>query len=283
MTGSRQENPAAELFDSRYAVRSLAVSYANGHTLPFHHHPWAQLVYAAGGIMQVRTRTAAWLVPTTRAIWVPAKVEHSIRMRGTVHMRTLYVAARRDPWPTECRAIEVAPLLRELVLYLVKLDALDPGRPDHARLIGVLADLIAGSERVPLTVSLPRDGRARTVADRLLAEPGRTETLAELAFDAGASQRTLQRLFQAQTGLSLESWRLRVRMQQGVVALSEGASVTEAALVCGYRSASAFISAFKRSLGTTPSRYARPRARASEDDQRPTARPERIGREPGIR
>jgi AraC-like DNA-binding protein len=40
-----------------------------------------------------------------------------------------------------------------------------------------------------------------------------------------------------------------------VVALSNGASVTEAALDCGYQSPSAFIAAFKRTFGVTPARY----------------------------
>ena len=76
-----------------------------------------------------------------------------------------------------------------------------------------------------------------------------------MAHGAGASLRTLQRLFLAQTGLSLEAWRGRARMQQAVVALSAGAPVTEAALDAGYQSASAFIAAFKRAFGVTPSRY----------------------------
>jgi AraC-like DNA-binding protein len=65
----------------------------------------------------------------------------------------------------------------------------------------------------------------------------------------------LQRLFLTETGLALETWRGRARMQQAVVALSAGASVTGTALEAGYQSASAFIAAFKRTFGTTPARY----------------------------
>jgi len=55
--------------------------------------------------------------------------------------------------------------------------------------------------------------------------------------------------------VKVTSWRGRARMQQAVVALSAGAPVTEAALDAGYQSASAFIAAFKRAFGVTPSRY----------------------------
>jgi AraC-like DNA-binding protein len=88
-----------------------------------------------------------------------------------------------------------------------------------------------------------------------LAQPGAEASLAELARGAGASLRTLQRLFLAETGLSLDAWRGRARMQQAVVSLSNGAPVTEAALECGYQSPSAFIAAFKRTFGSTPGRY----------------------------
>ena len=102
---------------------------------------------------------------------------------------------------------------------------------------------------------LPADPRARRLADRILGDPGADASLADLARDAGASLRTLQRLFQAETRLPLETWRGRARMQQAVVALANGASVTETALEAGYQSASAFIAAFKRAFGQTPARY----------------------------
>jgi len=255
MTRLRHNEPRTGLFDPRYAIRSLAVDYDSGHVLPFHDHAWAQVIYADRGVMQVYTRSTAWLVPPTRAIWVPADAEHSIRMRTGVSMRTLYIAPGSGSWPDACRALEVSPLLRQLILHLVHIDTVDPGIPAHLRLVGVLADLVAASDTVPLTLTLPRDPRARNLADRILEDPGREETLLQLSRDVGASQRTLQRLFRAETGLSLESWRRRARIQQAVVALSEGATVTDAALAAGYQSASAFITAFRRIFGVTPSRY----------------------------
>jgi len=239
-----------------FPVRGLAVTYRDGHWLDEHTHPWAQLVYAASGVMQVSTPAAAWLVPPTRAIWVPGGVPHRIDMRGTVAMRTLYLApAGEDPRLAACRAIEVAPLLRELILHIVRLGMLDTDRPEHARLEALLVDLLAAGETAPLELPLPRDPRARAFADRLLAAPGETAPLADLARGSGASLRTLQRLFQAETGLPLETWRGRARMQQAVVSLSAGAPVTAAAFDAGYQSPSAFIAAFKRTFGVTPARW----------------------------
>jgi AraC-like DNA-binding protein/quercetin dioxygenase-like cupin family protein len=239
-----------------FPVRGLAVTYRDGHRLDRHSHPWAQLVYAASGTMRVATPAAAWLVPPTRAIWVPGGTPHEILMRGTVAMRTLYLApAGDDARLATCRAIEVAPLLRELILHIVRIGMLDVGDPGHARMEGLLIDLLAAGETAPLELPLPADSRARGFAEVLLAQPGAEASLAELARGAGASLRTLQRLFLAETGLSLDAWRARARMQQAVVSLSNGAPVTEAALECGYQSPSAFIAAFKRTFGSTPGRY----------------------------
>jgi len=239
-----------------FPVRGLAVTYRDGHRLDRHTHPWAQLVYAASGIMRVATPSATWLVPPTRAIWAPGGTPHEIEMRGTVAMRTLYLApAGGDPRLAACRSIEVAPLLRELILHIVRLGMLDGEDPAHARLEGLLVDLLAAAETAPLELPLPRDPRARAFAERLVADPGSTASLAALARSAGASLRTLQRLFLAETSLSLEAWRGRVRMQRAVVSLSSGAPVTTAALDAGYQSPSAFIAAFKRTFGVTPARW----------------------------
>jgi AraC-like DNA-binding protein/quercetin dioxygenase-like cupin family protein len=239
-----------------YPLRGLAVTYPDRHWLNVHTHPWGQLVYAASGVMQVSIPDAAWLAPPTRAIWVPPNTPHGIEMRGAVAMRTLYFTpADPDPRLSACRSIEVEPLLRELILHVVRLGLVDMSQPAHAHLGGLLLDLLASAKTVPLNLPLPADPRARGFARRLLAEPGDTATLAELARGSGASLRTLQRLFLKEAGLPLETWRARARMQQGVVSLSAGAPVTQAALDAGYQSASAFIAAFKRTFGTTPARY----------------------------
>jgi AraC-like DNA-binding protein len=248
------------LSDSRhsedaFAVRTLAITYRDHHQLESHSHPWAQLVYAASGVMRVTTPEASWLVPPTRAIWMPPRVPHAIAMRGSVAMRTLYLAPELGALPSACRVLEVAPLLRELILHVVRLGMLDVRRPAHERLAGLLLDLLATEAAAPLGLPLPSDPRARGLAEKLLAEPGSQATLDVLAKGAGASLRTLQRLFPAETGLSLEAWRAGARMQHAVVLLATGHSVTETALASGYQGASAFVAAFKRSVGVTPSRY----------------------------
>lgn len=237
-------------------VRSLAVTYPDGAMLGEHNHPWSQLVYGRSGVMRVTTPGASWLVPPTKAIWLPAHRPHDIQMRGAVALRTLYLSPEIvSDLPAEAVALEVAPLLAELTLHILKIGMLDPSQPSHVRLAGVLVDLIRDARHEDLFLPLPSDRRAAALAEQLQANPQAHSDLGSLARAAGSSLRTLQRLFPRETGLSLEAWRHKARMIHAVARLAAGVPVTAAALDCGYESTSAFISAFRRQFGATPRRY----------------------------
>lgn len=66
-----------------------------------------------------------------------------------------------------------------------------------------------------------------------------------------ASKRTMQRLFAEESGMSFSRWRQRARLIYAMQSLAAGESVTNAALEAGYSSTSAFISMFRKQLGTT--------------------------------
>jgi AraC-like DNA-binding protein len=143
----------------------------------------------------------------------------------------------------------VEPLLRELILHVVarvRLNALDPG---DARLIGVLTDRIAAARPLEFSLPNPRDRRALAAAERVRADPSAELDIEGLATASGASARTLQRLFKAETGLRLSEWRQKLRLLEAASLLSAGASVTEAGFAAGYASTSAFVNAFRQRMG----------------------------------
>lgn len=239
-----------------FSVRTLAATYFEGHYIAPHAHPWGQLIYAAEGVMRVSAGDHLWVVPPARAVWTPPGITHEIRAQGTFKMRTVYLEpAISNVLPAECRALEVSALLRELVLHIVQLQMLDSGDPGHTHLIGVLLDRLRAAETLPLSIRMPTDRRALAVALRLQRDPTDAADLAELAAAAGASVRTLQRVFLIETGLGFAQWRQRLRLLQAVAKLSTGASVTQAGEEAGYTNTSAFIQAFRKQLGQTPLRY----------------------------
>ncbi len=237
------------------AIRCLAATYYGGFHIRPHRHSSGQLIYAGSGVMRVRASGMLWIVPPARAVWVPAGTEHEIHGLGDFAMRTLYfpneIVARL---PGECCALDVTPLLRELVLELVEQCPIDAADGPGMRIANVAIDRIAEAQTLPLQLPLPIDPRALRLAEALRDDPSSQASLRELAGIAGASPRTIQRLFLAETGMPFSQWRQRLRLLHGATILGAGRSVTDAGLEAGYSGTSAFIAAFRRHFGFTPSR-----------------------------
>lgn len=223
-----------------------------------HHHEWHQLTFAVRGHLELVTDDARRIVPADRAVWVPAGTEHVEIMRAPVSMRMLYIArGASDIAPPSCRTIAVTPLLRELILHVSRLGALDRRRAEQARLVGVLFDLLQAAPDAPLELRSPTDPRARKFAELAASDP--SAAIDKLARSAGASVRTLERRFLAETGTGVGQWRRRVRLFHALRLLEGGASVTEVAGEVGYASTSAFSGAFARQFGRTPTGRRRPK------------------------
>jgi AraC-like DNA-binding protein len=206
--------------------------------------------------MTVRTSDGAWVVPTHRAVWIPAAVPHTITMSGTVAMRTLYLRPRLvRRLPRDCCVVNVPPLLKELILNTCTSGALKRTIKWQGHLICVIIDQLEAIQMVPLQLPSPSDPRALRVAEVLLADPSDRRPLTHICKVAGASKRTVERLFREDLGMTFGKWRQQLRLMQAMRLLAEGEKVTHAALESGYSTPSAFISMFRKTLGTTPSRF----------------------------
>jgi len=237
-------------------VRSFVVRHTSDYVIPPHAHDWHQLIYASEGVMWVQTAEGDWVVPPNRAVWVPAGVEHGIEMTGSVLVQTLYLSTRlAGKLPQRCCAVNVSPLLRELIRHTVTLGMLDKNDPVRARLIGVLLDQLGALPIIPLQLPWPQDPRAKRAAAWLRAHLDDLGSTKQVAKAAALSIRTLERLFQKETGLTFGKWKQQLRLLLALRLLAAGRPVTAVALEVGYESPSAFIVMFKRTLGVTPHRY----------------------------
>ena len=232
-----------------------ASEYPDGFLSGEHWHDRAQLVYACAGVVKVTAQQGAWVVPQHRGVWIPARTVHGIESAGAFSMRSLYV--RDDSGvelPAECGVVGVSPLLRELILAAVEA----PQLYDYAGRDGKVMDLILNEIRslpsVPLHLPEPTDSRLRQITAAIREDPADTRTLEAWGQFAGASPRTLARLFSAETGMTFRYWQQQARLLAGLMRLTEGEPVTSVALEVGYENPSAFISMFRRALGVTPGR-----------------------------
>jgi AraC-like DNA-binding protein len=225
-----------------------------------HRHRRGQLVYAASGVMRVTTRAGIWIVPPQRAVWVPARMPHEIKMETAVAMRTLYLDQRAaTTLGHQCKVLVVSGLVRELVLGLMD----DPPLRQSERgalMTRLLLRELGVADQVPLHLPTPTDPRLQQVCALLLEGRGRAWNLDRLARQSGASTRTLARLFRRELKTTFLRWRQHADIARAVSQLADGASVKTAAHGAGYDSASAFTAMFRRALGVTPTRYMRRRA-----------------------
>jgi len=237
-------------------VTALAYDLEHGRVIPEHLHPEDQLVYACQGVMTVRTSAGTWVVPAQRAVWIPARIPHSIQMSGAVSMRTVYLRARMvRRLPRTCCVVNVSHLLQDLILHLCTQGKLSRRSKVHAHLIDVLIDQLATVKAIPLQLPTLADARAARVANALQAEVGESHSLEWACREAGASKRTIERIFRQETRLSLGKWRQQLRLLRSLQLLAAGEKISHAALEAGYSTSSAFIAMFRKALGTTPRKY----------------------------
>ncbi|MFD0658639.1 helix-turn-helix transcriptional regulator [Thermocatellispora tengchongensis] len=102
---------------------------------------------------------------------------------------------------------------------------------------------------------MPASDLLRPIADALRENPGDPRTLTDWASHLGVSARTITRAFNAETGTSFARWVAAVRAQHAVALLARGWEVEAVAEEVGYRSASAFGAAFRRTTGLTPGAF----------------------------
>ena len=237
-------------------VSRFAQDYDHRAGVADHRHRTDQLLFASDGVMTLATDAGLFVIPPNRAAWLPAGVRHGVRMFGNVAMRTLYFRPNMARnLPRSCCIVDVAPLLRELILAVVTMPAFNPRRHAHRRLLEVIVDQLAIAKHLSRALVMPSDARARCVANELLRHPADGRSVEELARSVHVSKRTLERVFKLDTRMSFRAWRLQARMHQAVVLLGAGISVTNVALDVGYSSSSAFIAAFRKTLGVSPTKY----------------------------
>lgn len=240
-------------FPSPSLLAAPPFDYPDGHWVEPHSHPQAQFLYASSGLMRLVTTQGAWVIPPTRAVWIPPGLPHEIFIRGEVRMRSLFIPAAACPAGFDsCCVLVVTPLLRELILRASE-------NPQAATPLNLIEQLIlheiASLERLPLHLPMPADRRLQVICRALLHNPQHPHSLEDWGLQVGASSRTLARLFRQELQMSYQEWRQQLRLTEALPRLLAGDSVQSVAQGLGYGSGRAFSSMFRRLLGENPREY----------------------------
>lgn len=224
-------------------------------------HPRGHLVYAARGVLSLRSAYGNSIVPANRVAWTPAGFTHSHRAHGDTDMRIVFLAPSIARLLPDRPAVFLASgLAREVLLALTgprnyRTDEAGYSRGARSRLLRVLVEELREPNEQPLHLPEPQDDRLRAVARLLRESPDDNSTLDELGRAVGASSRTLSRLFREELGMTFYEWRTQLRIHHALVLLAEGHDTTHTAHACGWANPSGFIAAFTHLVGTTPGRY----------------------------
>ncbi|MBA4207373.1 MAG: AraC family transcriptional regulator [Polymorphum sp.] len=271
-TPNAAPSPTAFVIDPERPVLARSERLAPGWAVAPHSHPRSQLLWAVRGVLRVFSADGVWIVPPSHTVWIPGGVPHHTVSETEVEIRNLYV----DPSALEgrpalsgsaCSVRLMTGLMREIILRLCSMAGNEAagneaggneagGRSSHHRYLCALAlDEITVLAEAPLHLPGGHDPRLLRVTRHLVANPGDGRSLAELGTMAGASIRTLERLFHGETGLTFRQWRSRLRLLSALDLLNHGHSSTEIAHRLGYGSASAFSAAFRSYFGTPPQSF----------------------------
>ena len=238
------------------ATRSVVArrtSYPHGHRIAPHLHPHAQFLFALSGTMAVRTPRTAWIVPPSRALWIPAHTVHAIEMTGVVEMRSVYVdAAYSAGMPSGCVVFEVTALLRELIVRAAALPQTYGEQGDEALLMRLLVAEIRHLPPCALDLPLPASADIVRLCEHVMQDLSVRRVCADEAIDLQTSARTLSRRFLRETGITFARWKQQARLLEAVRRLGAGTPVTHVALDLGYASVGAFSTMFRRTIGAVP-------------------------------
>lgn len=262
--------------DLTRAVVARRTSYPRGHRIAPHWHVRAQFVFAVAGTMRVRTGRHAWIVPPSRALWMPARSVHEVQMEGSVDMHSLYLSAEAAAgMPGDCVVLEVTPLLRELIVRGAALPASYDEQGDDGLLMRLLLAEIRRLEPCALDLPLPESPDLTQLCERILGDLATHSPAARDADALRVSTRTLYRRFLRETGITFARWKQQARLLESIRRLADGVPVTTVAIDLGYESPSAFSTMFRRALGVAPRAFtagAAARRRPRSDAARATGK-----------
>ncbi|MCX7558602.1 AraC family transcriptional regulator [Sulfitobacter sp. F26204] len=217
------------------------------------------LLYAVRGALRLNVDGASWLLPPSFAAWIPARTPFVVEIGAPI--TSCSVLAKHGfclAFPKTATVFQMSPLARQMIRHCKDWGP-DIDHPDEAKgfflaLLNVCGGLVARSVDVKRPfASDPALRRAIEVMEERLSEKLTAQGVAQAV---NLSERTMQRRFSEDVGLSWSRVLTHLRMIRAIELLSiDALSIIEIAGDCGFASLSAFNRAFLTFSKMTPSQY----------------------------
>jgi AraC-like DNA-binding protein len=228
------------------------------HHFAEHAHDWNQVVYAISGVLTVAVEGRSFVISPEQAMWVPTGLRHRVGTLLGAEFRSLWISDEAGAGlPERPTVFGVSPLLQSLIVEAAAIEGQDHPDGYASRVSGLIIDQLRRAQPLPAALPWPRAGALGKLCEALYADPADSRGPEKWGQELGMSGRTLARHFQAEMGMSLRTWRRRLRLFKAIELLGGGLDVTQTAMELGYGSTSAFIYAFRTEMGCSPQAYMR--------------------------
>ncbi|OOF24606.1 hypothetical protein BZJ17_00280 [Salinivibrio sp. IB574] len=221
----------------------------------WHRHHRGQLLCVQSGLVQIKTAEGTWVLPPSRAGWIPPNAKHSVLFCNAVSgYSVLLLPALCQLLPNRPQVVGLNQMLESMVARSAGWDQTQL-TAENRRIADVIIDEIRTAEAEALYLPMPTDPRLVRVAEAILRQPDSKNTAEQWAKVGALSARTLRRLMPAETGLTFVQWRNQAQLNHALALLAQGERVGEVAFALGYATPSNFIAMFKKAMGHPPAYY----------------------------
>ncbi|CAL8480789.1 helix-turn-helix transcriptional regulator [Caballeronia sp. S22] len=242
-------------------LKVRAQSIPARHFFAEHSHAWHQMVYAISGCLTVISEGGSLVISPEQAIWLPAGLRHRVGSLLGAEFRSLWISDTVGPTLADQNptVFAVTTLLKALIVEATDIEGQKDDDGYASRITHLILDQLRRARPLPTALPWPRDDPLIPLCEALYADPADPRGPEDWGKILGMSERTLARRFLADTGISLRSWRRRMRLFRAIELLGGGMGVTRTAMELGYGSTSAFVYAFRLEMGSSPQAYMRGR------------------------
>jgi len=215
------------------------------------------LLYCAQGSIRIEVDNLAWVLPPSRALWIPANTKITVDIKQRVQCCSLLFDTASFASPFEqCQVLTLPTLLKDMILHS-KIWGPDRSVADELaqHFFAAIVQMCGQLKEQPFALWVPRgqSERVRKALDYTQQHLSEPVTLVQIAAQVGSTERSLSRLFMRETNMRWSHIQRQMRMIKAIELLSNSQDkVLTVSLSVGYQSLSSFNRAFKEFTGFTP-------------------------------
>jgi AraC-like DNA-binding protein len=206
----------------------------------WHTHDLHQLLYAFEGVAEVETAGSHHLLPPQQAAWIPAGLAHQTTLRKVRSVAVFFEPLMVPGHDERVRVLSAAAPVREMIVYAprwrIDRHASDPTADAFFTALALLTAEWLDTAEAPLclpTSTVPVVAAVMRYTQEHLADVDERAVCAEV----GISERSLRRVFRAETGISWREYRTTSRILRAMALLAErDRSVLDTATAVGFES-----------------------------------------------